>query len=322
MGFKRLICAFLGMMMLMFSVPCFAAAEGSAEVPELDTLYPAQKVRLRLLGDENKRVFGYYGPGKDYYSANGYKPYKQGRILAYFNEGGWVLVDMQYQSGKERYMYLADSAFEPVKDIPSILEMQYFEGETINATEPRLGPSVDFILADGIKSIPSGTALKVFFRKDGYYYSEFQAGETPARLWIPVSDIRILGTGTYVPDERERIRIQDLLSSLAVGEWSEWTDAYIATDDSFEVQQREVYRTKNEIMDWTDWIDGDASEDEWTQTRMVTNPDGTTKMQWREYGYHYHYGEWSEWSEDPLVNVASSWDIHESKTQWRYKRIK
>ena len=203
---KFVICTLMTVMIIATVFSCWAE---SYEVPELETLSPGQTVRLKESRDEGFRVMAYYGPGKTYMEAGGYKPYKQNKITAYFNEGGWVLIHLRYQTAKERYVYIADNAFESLSGVPRIDEMQYYLGKTVSETAVRLGPSFDFISADNVKSIPAGTNVKVFFQKNGFAYAEFRSGKGNVRMWIPLTSIQIYDSGTYEPVERQKVPVND-----------------------------------------------------------------------------------------------------------------
>ncbi len=181
------------------------AEVSTSDIPQLDSLYPAQEVRLKLLSNEEKRIEGYYGPGSKFCSAEYYKPFKQVKVTAYLNEGGWVLVHLKYKTARERYLYFADNAFESLGQVRPVTEMRYYTGSTTCNTQARLGPSTDFFFASGLKNIPSGTELKAFFQKDGFVYAEFVIDKKPARLWIPLSDIKITSSGSYIPAQREKV---------------------------------------------------------------------------------------------------------------------
>ena len=311
------------LMMLMLLCPLICIAEGTREtgIPELDTLYPGQRARLKVLSDENARVYGRFGPGKAYLTAAGYKPYKQQGITAFFNENNWVLIDLKYQTAKERYIYLPAHTFEDVRNVPEVESLPYLEGTTIAETTTRLGPSEEFISSDDIKTVPSGTALKIFFRKDGFVYTEFQKDGIIARLWLPENDVRIVNDGIVEPEAAEEIQAA-APEDVPKGEWSQWSDTFVDEADDIEVETRILYRSRDEVEDWTDWTAGDppAYDTYQIEVREVTLVDGNVVTEWREYGHHLHYGSWSEWSEQVLTSTGT--DIVQEKTQWRFRKVR
>ncbi len=320
---KRLIGMIL-VMVLAFMVVHALADEYT--VPELDELYPGQTVRL--VGKSNEqRVFAYYGPGANYYSGHGYKPYKQKTITAYFNEGGWVLIHLQYQTAKERYLYMPDTAFTSLDGVSKVYEMSYFNAVTTDVAPLRLGPADDFVSENELKDIPAGTELKVFFQKNGYVFGEFLNEETPVRMWMPASAVKIMGKGAYTPAERKRIPVKNI-ASMPVGEWSSWGGYDITAGDNIEVEERTLYRRKSEIEEWSEWSEEAPSEEEremWSgfiENKDVVNSQGETVTLWRICGYNGNYGEWGEWSEDPMADAVSSSDIWDEMTQKRYRKTK
>lgn len=317
MWWKRMTC--LGLILVMMLMVCPGMAEEDPEVPELDELYEAQTVRMRGMTDDS-RLYAHYGPGAEYLSAGGYQPYKQGKIMAYFNEGGWVLIDLKYQTAKERYVYMPDSAFGSVDDVSGVIEMQYYEGKTLRETSLRLGPSEDFIAEDGYKSLPEDTDLRVFFRKNGFVYAEFTTGSAPVRMWMPAADVEILGRGTYTPEGRERVPLNSL-PDLPVGEWSSWYDYYVAPGDSYEVEQRTVY-TRRSLNHVGAPIQGERPAGGNYYSYEAMDENGNTATYWQEYYYSWD----GVWSDDIMTVIVSSTDFDDgsilSKNQWRYKRIK
>lgn len=215
MKMKKLISVLFAVILLLAVVPCGMAE--SLEVPELDSVYPGQEVRLNGKSDEAQRVFAYYGPGEEFGSAHGYKPYKQLGITAYCNEGGWVLIHLKYRTAKERYLYMPDTAFTSLGGVTIAGEVQYYDGVTVCNAPVRLGPSDEFISEDNLTSIPENTAIRVFFQENGYMFAEFRAGSGNVRMWIPDYAVAISGTGSYTPAQRVRITPANEVGGEAAG---------------------------------------------------------------------------------------------------------
>lgn len=182
------------------------------DIPSLDSLYGKKEVRLKTLTNKEQRVLAYYGPSKNHVSAGGYKPDKQVKVEAYFNEAGWVFIDLKYKTAQERYLFVGDNAFDSLAGVTNVSEMAYFEGITVRDTNPRLGPSTEFFFADELKNLSAGNAIKMFFQKNGFVYAEFMKGAKPVRLWIPLSDVTVTGSGNYQSVEREKVRSRSVKS--------------------------------------------------------------------------------------------------------------
>ena len=326
---KKLLLALTALALLAAAVPAAALAE--TELPFLPELFRPAEVRLNMLEGEN-RATSYSGPGKNYMESGGYKPYKQQKVTIYFRENGWYLTDISYQTAEERFVYFRRSDLKSVPaDFPEIDALDSWDGVTLGSVMPAWGPGSRFNRA-AYFSVPDGTPVRAFFQENGFVYAEYTVEGKPTRMWLPADQVALDGATVTVTDETKkpftisqfgRPTPQGPVSIPEDGSWSEWSDIPIEATENIEVETRQVYRRKIEIMDWSPWIDGDADDsDPDIETRMVTDEDGNVKWQWREYGYHYHYGEWLDWSEDPLSGIVSSSDIVESKIQYRARIVR
>lgn len=256
-----------------------------------------------------------------------YKPAHYPSIKAYYIEDDWVYCDVVY-SAYERFVYIHKSHFSQLpSNITSVDQLHSYRGVTTEHIIPSFGPE-DHFLRHTEYQIQPGTNISAFFQMNGYVYSEFYCSAGLVRMWLPNSaveifeatiDVRTVSPGpTTPPTPTPKPNLDQTF-----GTWSSWQDTPIKERDGIEVQTRTLYRIKAEIEDWTDWIDGDAEAINEggirRETRVIVR-DGVEVHQWREYGYHYHYGEWSDWTEQKLIQ-SSSTDIVETKTQYRSRKV-
>ncbi len=326
---KRFLLILTVVCVLLAAIPVSVFAD--TEIPFLSDAYQGTEARLKNLQGED-RAYSYSGPGKDYLSSGGYKPYKQQRITVYFRDNGWYLTDVVYQTAEERFVYFRKSDFQSVPDsVPEVDSLPSWDGMTLCSVMPAWGPGSRFNRVERY-TVPGGTPIRVFFQENGFVYAEYQMAGSKTRMWLPADQVSLNGAAATVTAETQAPYVISQFGKPTTpkapeapgdGSWSAWSDIPIEAADGLEVETRAVYRRKNEIADWTPWIDGDGdSDDPFVETRMVEDENGYIKWQWREYGYHYHYGDWHEWSENPFANVVSSSDICESKIQYRCRKIK
>jgi hypothetical protein len=92
-----------------------AAAPDAKPWPEAEyTRYPLTIIPLGT----DERVQSRCGPAKTYHGAGAYKTYKMLSTEALFTEGGYVLVDLDYQTVGKRIVYFPSSAFRSVRGVP------------------------------------------------------------------------------------------------------------------------------------------------------------------------------------------------------------
>ena len=308
----------------------------SEAVPVLSETYPGRAVKLKYL-ENGGRAQSYTGPGKSYVSSGGYKTQKLKTVTVFFVENGWVLTDYGVNTREEKYIYFERASFDDVTAVPTLSTMPRFNGTILESIDPKWGPGSQFKTVDYYHAT-AGTSIKVFFQENGYVYGEYQSVTGLARMWFPAESVAVPGMSlTYMGAAEENSAESDYghprgsgssgsRGSVTLpedGSWSEWTDTPMSFTD-VEVRTRTVYRVKYEILDWTDWIDGDVpfgidEEDSDVETREVWDENGIFKRQWRKYGAHYHYDEWSEWKEE--IFRSSSSDIIEEKIQYSYRRL-
>ena len=317
-------------------------------VPVLSESFPGASGHLKLLGDQDSRAQSYTGPGKNFASSGGYKPWKQKQVTVYFSENGWILADIVYATAEERFVYFADWSLDNKGNVPAIDSLTGYEGTITETTDPSWGPGSKYNTVKTFNAV-AGTHILVYFQENGYVYGEYASPMGIARMWFPADHVDVPGMSLIYTDEPNRISgtsnyglphgssgssgtsgIPDESSNTDDGSfiipdqgWSAWSDEPINPGPGLEIRTRTLYRRKTEIMDWTPWIDGDPRTDTTyeIEVRSVVKPDGTTVNQWREYGYHYHYDDWTEWSENYWAGVASSTDIVESKVQYSCRRV-
>ena len=136
--------------------------------------------------DKEARVYAYVGPGKSYAApkGSGYKPYKQVKLTVYFEENGWVLTDIEYQTAEERFVYFPKSSFDRIGSIPEVGSLAYVNAEAAESVVPVWGPDRRFGEAKEYTA-EKGTDLKVYFRENGYVYAEYKSENGTVRMWLP-----------------------------------------------------------------------------------------------------------------------------------------
>lgn len=127
------------------------------------------------------------GPSRTYHGAGAYKTYKMTSTQALFTEGSYVLVDLSYTTVGNRRVYFSTNAFYSMKGVPEATLTGY-AAHTLAELTPRFGPSASYDPFDEA-SIPSGTALSVFFEENGWVFAEFECELGYVRAWIPVADV-------------------------------------------------------------------------------------------------------------------------------------
>lgn len=313
-------------------------------IPVFSDMFSPSNGHLKLLGDENERAYSFAGPGKGFADSGGYKPWKQAQVTTYFNENGWILADIVYATAEERFVYLAKWNFDETGNIPEIEPLQGYEGTIITATDPSWGPGSKYNTVP-LYHANAGTRITVFFQENGYAFGEYASPQGRARMWFPADHVEVPGmtlfltaetnqTGNksdfgrqsvYAEKPEDADSQENIINSLPVGTWSDWSLTPYEASENIEVETRNVYRVKHEIEDWSDWIDGDPPGDTGypIETRVVTGENGESIPQWREYWYHYHYGEWSDWYDEGewAAGVGSSADIVEHAVLYRCRRI-
>ena len=159
-------------------------------VPTLSDMYPGHDAHLRILDDEAKRVYSFTGPNKTYCSSGGYKPYKQRKITVYFEEANWILADVVYQTAEERVVFLPKYSFDNLGSVPSVSNLEYYEGITTSDATPSWGPAERFNSVPSLK-VSSGTKIKVFFQENGFVYAEYDCAKGKTRMWLPANTVEL-----------------------------------------------------------------------------------------------------------------------------------
>ena len=159
-------------------------------VPVLSEVYPGLGAHLRKSGDEGFRVYSYTGPGKTFVPSGGYKPNKQRKITVYFEEDGWVLADVQYQTSEERVVSLPKYSFDPIGNIPTVSSLEYYTGTTTASITPSWGPDNRFNSVSSLV-VDKGTELKVFLQENGFVYAEYVCTKGTVRMWLPANNVEV-----------------------------------------------------------------------------------------------------------------------------------
>lgn len=166
-------------------------------VPVLSETYPGSDAHLRKSNDDGYRVYSYVGPGKAFVPSGGYKPYKQRKITVYFEEDGFVLADVLYQTAEERVVYLPKYGFDSIGNIPVVSNLEYYNGITTASITPSWGPDNRFNSVSSL-AVDKGVTVKVFFQENGFVYAEYVCGKGTVRMWLPADNVDITGaTVTY-----------------------------------------------------------------------------------------------------------------------------
>lgn len=301
-----------------------AGADG-INLPVLSEEYPGQIVRLtRVEKGDDVRYQSQTGPGKNYAGGGGFQSRKAQSTTAFFREGIWVYVHLTYATAPERYVYFQRANFVSYRNVPEVSELPFIEGTTTARINPKWGPEDKFAEEEKF-AVSAGTSVKAFFQENNYVMAEFSCAEGLVRMWLPIDKVSFSGASGIanapaIPSPKPKKDASNSSSDKKWSAWSDWSDNPVTASADCEVETRTLYRRKNEIEDWSEWQNGDPPyEGSQIETREFYNADGGFVRQWREYGYHYNYGEWSAWSENYYDNVVSSTDIVDSKTQYRYR---
>ena len=195
----------------MMTVPMSAVAKSAvhqredASISSLFDFDPGVKVHLKTYADKESRTQAYAGPGKLYAGAGGYKPYVQGDYIAFFREGDYVFVRLNYAPNKDRYCYFAASEFKSLTGvyIESSEDLPCFYGVTLESVLPSWGLGREYTTQNNFK-ISANTNLQVFFEENGYVYAEFVCEMGNVRIWLPLEKVMVdPEQETYIPLTRE-----------------------------------------------------------------------------------------------------------------------
>ena len=168
-------------------------------VPVLSEAYPGLNAHLKSAGDDGYRVYSFIGPGKTYAASGGYKPAKQKEITVYFEENGYVLADVQYQTTEERFVYLPVGSFTSTNNIPGVSDLKSYSGTAEADITPTWGPGNRFNSV-GSLTVNKGTRLTVFFQENGFVYAEYTCGKGKVRMWLPANKITIKDAAVTLSD--------------------------------------------------------------------------------------------------------------------------
>ena len=158
-------------------------------VPVLSEVYPGIVARMGTIGD-TYYLYSYLGPGKTFVGSGSYQSDKLKEIIVYFEEDGYVLADVQYQTVDERYVWLPAGHFGYTKGIPSVSKLKYYTGTTTADIKPNWGPAGKYRQYNNL-AINKGTEIKIFFQENGFVYAEYSSGKGKARMWLPANKIKI-----------------------------------------------------------------------------------------------------------------------------------
>ncbi len=165
-------------------------AKVAPALPVLSEAYPGLDVRLKSAGDDGYRVYSYLGPGKAYVPSGGYKPAKQRKVTVYFQEDGFVLADVQYQTTEERFVYLPKGSLSVSGSIPDGSKMKTYTGTANGNITPSRGPDGRFNSVSSL-AVKKGTKLTVFFQENGFIYAEYSCDKGKVRMWLPADKVTV-----------------------------------------------------------------------------------------------------------------------------------
>lgn len=168
-------------------------------VPVLSEVYPGLDAFLKSTGGDGYRVYSYLGPGKAYKASGGYKPAKQKKITVYFEENGFVLADVQYQTAEERFVYLPAGSLTSTDTVPSVSNLKSYSGTANANITPSWGPAGRFNSV-GSLVVSKGTGLTVFFQENGFVYAEYSCGKGKVRMWLPADKISVKDSSVTLSD--------------------------------------------------------------------------------------------------------------------------
>ena len=193
-------------------------SQPAASWPEL-TL-PNETVKLRSLGDSERRHQAYYGPAKTYPDAGAYKPAKATKVIALFSDGEYVLVDMNYQTAGRCCLYFRYSAVEGSH--AEAMPDKTYPAKTKTMLIPMLGPGTEYLplvqttpskyenwsfadlagkfggsleIYEALKPqknkvyLEPETEVSVFFETNGWAFAEFQCAIGLVRAWLPADSL-------------------------------------------------------------------------------------------------------------------------------------
>lgn len=173
--------------------------DDSVNVPVFSGTYPGFEARVRGSSEEGYRIYSKVGPGNDFVPTGGYKPGKLRKVTVYFEEAGFVLADVLYQSVEERFVYLPAYGFESIGNIPSVSSLDSFDGVASDRIVPSWGPDNRFNSVNAL-AVEAGTPIKVFFQENGFVYGEYTCGKGTVRMWLPADHIDLADANVTCSD--------------------------------------------------------------------------------------------------------------------------
>ena len=175
-------------------------------------------VILRPLVDKDMRHQAYFGPDKTYGQAGAYKPYKVINATALFQEGDYVLVDLDYETAGRRCVYFRNNMLLETSDVKN-LDLDGFSAKTTMTLIPHQGPGYEYEGIVQTKPSPyadwtlqqlvgafggsveiwealqprhnsvyleKGSSITVFFQTENWAFAEFSCSLGLIRAWLPV----------------------------------------------------------------------------------------------------------------------------------------
>ena len=216
---KQWIISAILILSLFFGLSQVAAEEPVNPWPVLEL--EGMKVSLRPL-DEEGRHQAYFGPDNSYSGAGAYKPAKVISARALFQEGQYILVDMDYRTAGRRCVYFRYSSLNKANSI-EMLNPEAYPAVTTTFLMPLLGPGNDYStvvqttpskyeglslaelaslfggsyeIMEALKAerntivLDQGTDVSVFFEtSNGWVFAEFSCDLGRIRAWLPAEFI-------------------------------------------------------------------------------------------------------------------------------------
>lgn len=159
-----------------------------AETPAVWPVIATEGVATRLRPlDEKGRRASYLGPDREYASGGWFRPDQVSSALAVFQEGDYILIDLEYPSVGRRCVYFAAS---DVTDPPETAVCP--EGVPVTVTEttqPRLGPGRKYD-TNQLSVLHDGDTVMALLEWNEWVLTEYQDERGLVRAWIPAVSIR------------------------------------------------------------------------------------------------------------------------------------
>ena len=178
--------------------------EPAASVPKWPEI-PMDGINVKLTAlDKDNRHQSYFGPDRKKYPGSGaFVPRNVRAVTALFQEGGFILTDLDYPAVGRRCVYFMPYSIKNTsgREIP-VVTLTAYPAEVTESVQPAYGPGEVYDVlkkAETAKNgqmmyrkviLEAGTEINVFFEMNGWAHAEFQCALGLVRAWVPADCVR------------------------------------------------------------------------------------------------------------------------------------